>query len=526
MKRILQRMAAAGAGWMLTGLAAAQGSLLLNSGFETDASGQNTNILGWTLYGTNTYNETGALAHGGSNYFKVYQAFIGAVNNNGIYQDYISGPGAAYTASGWAYTLSSDAITGGNVAWIEVTFRDANANILALYRSALIDTNALLTGAFPKSTWVHLAVTNQYDPATYVVTNTVSTLVAPSGTYFVRCQLMFQGDAANSGGSVYFDDIALNAAGGAPYGNWNITWSDEFNGTSINTNVWTYDIGNGQNGWGNSEREYYTSDARNSYVSNGLLHITALIQSVSNYPFTSARMKTEGLVSWLYGRFEWRAKLPAGTGFWPALWFLGTNINSIGWPECGEMDVVENNGAVLTNEQGSLHSGSDETATNSFFGGDSVTNFHIYVLDWATNSFMFYVDGHLYETQTGWYDADGAYPFPFNQPCFMIMNLAVGGDYVGKPADSTIESNGGFPGDMQIDYVRVYNVTAPLVISAMRTSEGVQLSWPANVIAHLQIQQTPVGAGVGTNWSNLTTSSNPLLVSPSNSNAFYRLQSP
>ena len=120
---------------------------------------------------------------------------------------------------------------GQNVAWIEVSFRDANANIpMALYRSTRITTNAIASGTFPKNTWLDLAVTNQYDPGTLARTNTTATLVAPAGTYFARYQIVFQGDSFNSAGSVYFDDLTLQQTGGSPYGNWNITWSDEFNG--------------------------------------------------------------------------------------------------------------------------------------------------------------------------------------------------------------------------------------------------------------------------------------------------------
>ena len=172
---------------------------LLDPGFESDPTGQTSTILGWNPYGGNAYSETSATyAHSGTNYFKVYQAFNGQLNYTGIYQDYISGPGAWSTANGWAYTLSTDKLAGGNIAWIEVTFRDQNANVLALYRTELITTNLIATRAFPTNTWVNLAVTNQYNVANEQVTNTVSQLVAPAGTYFVRCQIVFQGDAANS----------------------------------------------------------------------------------------------------------------------------------------------------------------------------------------------------------------------------------------------------------------------------------------------------------------------------------------
>jgi beta-glucanase (GH16 family) len=518
MKKLFLIASVVVAGLFASANPAAAADLLTNPGFELD---QSQTLTGWTSYGPNGYNETGAPAHSGTNYYKVYQAFNGAVNYTGIYQDYISGPGATYSADGWAYTASTDTLAGQNAAWIEVTFRDANANVLALYRSSSITTNVIASGMFPKSTWVDLPVTNQFDPGTYALTNTVTTLVAPAGTYFVQYQIVFQGDAAYSGGSVYFDDLNLQQAGGSPYGNWNLTWSDEFNGTSINSSVWTYDTGAG--GWGNSELEDYTTT--NAYVSGGVLHIVARQTTPGATTYTSARMKTEGLVSWKYGRFEWRAQLPTGAGFWPALWLLGTNIAppGPGWPLCGEIDVMENKGSALTNVQGSLHtSGSNPTAVYTLPGNGSVTNFHTYTLDWATNSLIWYVDGHLYEMQTSWVNGTNAYPSPLNAPFFIIMNVAVGGQYLGYPTPATINANSTFPGDMQVDYVRIFNQTAPLTISAARTGKTITLSWPTDIVCHPQAEFGSLNAG----WTDLSGSPNPLVVTPTNTATFYRLASP
>ena len=504
------------------------GSLLTNPGFESDPAGETQTILGWTQYGGNNYSETSSgtpfAAHGGTNYFKVYQAFNGVVNYTGIYQDYISGPGAVYWADGWAFANSADQLAGQNSAWIEVTFRDANANILAQYKSALITTNALAKSAFPLNAWRDLPVTNQYSLSSGTVTNTVAQLVAPAGTYFVRYQVVFQGDANGSAGSVYFDDLNLVTAGGAPYGNWNIVWSDEFNGTNVNGNVWTYDLGNGGSnpGWGNNELEYYTSRTNNAYVAGGRLHIAARQESTNGFSYTSARMKTQGLFAGRFGRFEWRAQLPAGAGFWPALWMLGTNIANIGWPACGEIDVMENNGGAPGTVQGSLHSGSDETGSSSCPAGSSVPSFHSSTVDWSTNALLFYVDGHLYESQTSWSSSSGAYPFPFNQPFFIILNLAVGGNYLGNPSPATINANSTFPAEMLVDYVRLYNATAPLKLSVARASRTLLVSWPSNVVAHLQLNPA-VG---GTNWSDLPGSTNPASLNPTNGSGFYRLLSP
>jgi beta-glucanase (GH16 family) len=502
-------------------------ALLSNPGFESGLTGSSTNLPGWQTYGPNAYNESSpAIAQSGTNYLKVYQSFSGSVNYSGVYQDYISGPGAIYSADGWAYTATNDTLAGQNVAWIEVTFRDAAANILALYRSAVITTNSIASGGFPKSRWNNLPVTNQYNPNTFTVTNTTSQLVAPAGTIFLRYQIVFQGDAKYSGGSMYFDDLNLVRITSAPYGDMNITWSDEFSGTAINTNTWTYDTGAG--GWGNNELEYYTSRTNNAFVSNGVLHIVARKESFGGASYTSARMKSQGLFSCKYGRIEWRAQLPYGIGFWPALWLLGTNISSpsIGWPGCGEFDVMENKGSNVFAIQGSIHSGSDGTAIYNFTDGATTTNFHTYTLDWTTNAILFFVDGHLYETQTGWGSSTtNAYPFPFNQPFFLLMNIAVGGNYLGNPSTSTINAGTVFPGEMLVDYIRIYKTTDPFRISIARTGANILLSWPSNIVCRLQSQTNPM-AGFTSNWLSLLTATNQVQFVPGSTSVLYRLVTP
>lgn len=491
-------------------------NILTNPGFEADARAQSQSLLAWTRFGANSYNETGITAHSGANYLKVYQAFNGVVNSNGVYEDILSGPAGVYTAEGWADTASSDLIAGQNQAWVEVSFRNNAGQALALYRSAIISASAVASGAFPRSAWTLLAVTNQCNPATGAVIGHAEVLQAPANTSYVRYQIVFQGDANNSAGSVYFDDLALNQLDGEPYGNWNIVWDDEFNGSSLNPKIWTYETGGG--GWGNNELEYYTSSPQNVSVSDGLLHITARRQEINGYHYTSARIKTQGLFSQLYGRFAWRARLPAGVGFWPALWMLGTNISSLGWPGCGEIDVMENNGAILTNVQGSLHSGSDETAVYTLPGG-AVTNFHLYTLDWTGGAVSFFVDGLRYETQTNWSDAKGDYPFPFNQPFFLLMNLAIGGNYLDNPTTNQINASS-FPGDFQIDYVRIYDITAPLEVTASEQRGQIVISWPTNIICHLQTAANPDGP-----WSDHLALPDPYAAAPS-STTFYRLASP
>jgi beta-glucanase (GH16 family) len=236
-------------------------------------------------------------------------------------------------------------------------------------------------------------------------------------------------------------------------------WSDEFSNTNVDTTKWTFDIGNGSGGWGNNELEYYTSRATNVYVADGLLHVVARKESYNGYRYTSAKLKTLGLFSQVYGRFEFRAKLPQGKGYWPALWLMPRDSVYGGWAASGEVDIMENKGRIPTQVMGTLHFGGaypnqaqSYGPSYNFAGGDSVTNFHVYALEWTTNQFAWYVDGVCYESQSSWYTTGGPYPAPFEQPFYIIMNLAVGGNFDGNPDGTTV-----FPGDMQIDYVRVYD---------------------------------------------------------------------
>jgi beta-glucanase (GH16 family) len=272
-------------------------------------------------------------------------------------------------------------------------------------------------------------------------------------------------------GVMCFFGLTLTQAADGPSGNWNLVWSDEFNGTSINTNIWTCDIGNGHNGWGNNELQYYTARPQNIYVSNGLLHIVAQRQPYQGCHYTSAKIRTRGHFSQKYGRFEIRARLPMGKGYWPAFWLMPEGDAYGPWAASGEIDVMENKGADPSKVLGTIHfGGSYPRNTHShgppyiFPAGDSVANFHLYAVEWTTNGIRWYVDDHLYETQTAWWSSSGPasaavrnpYPAPFNQPFFLILNLAVGGNFDGNPDAATI-----FPGEMQVDYVRVYD-EAPL----------------------------------------------------------------
>ena len=222
-------------------------------------------------------------------------------------------------------------------------------------------------------------------------------------------------------------------------------WSDEFDGTSLNPNIWNYEKGN-NNGWGNNEKEYYTSDAANVSVKDGYLQITALNSpnyNNSGFDYTSARITTQGKYSFTYGKVEMRAKVPGDPGTWPALWMLGSNIGSVGWPKCGEIDIMEMGTVTgLNNILCSLHWGGDVMHSRIVSG--ATTDFHLYSVDWRADHIAFYIDDQLL------YSQPNNSSMSFSSDFFFIFNVAVGGNMGGN----TI--NLGSSSTMYVDYIRVY----------------------------------------------------------------------
>lgn len=224
-------------------------------------------------------------------------------------------------------------------------------------------------------------------------------------------------------------------------------WSDEFNTDGLpNPNNWGYDTGN-NNGWGNNELEYYTNRQENAYVSNGTLKIVLKKEAYQGFNYTSARLLSKGKFSFKYGKVDIRAKLPSGGGTWPALWMLGNNIDSVGWPACGEIDIMEHVGNQLNKIYGTVHhpnhsGGNADGATVNI--PNVTTEFHIYSLDWSPTQIKFYVDNQLF------YTFANNSSLPFNQNFFFIMNIAMGGNF-GGAVDPNFSSS-----TMEVDYVRVY----------------------------------------------------------------------
>lgn len=236
--------------------------------------------------------------------------------------------------------------------------------------------------------------------------------------------------------------------------NWQLTWSDDFSGSAgelPDPQKWTYDLGNGENGWGNVELQSYTKNPENvSLDGNGNLVITALKNGNS---FTSARIKTQGLFAQQYGRFEARLITPYGPGIWPAFWMLGANIATVPWPRCGEIDIMELRGQEPHLLHGTLHGpgysgGNPITKTYGLDNDRFDKKYHLFAIEWDYEKIDFFIDDYLYQ-RIERDDVPG--DWVYDQPFFMILNIAVGGNYVGFPTNQTP-----FPQKMIIDYVKVY----------------------------------------------------------------------
>nr|CAA88008.1 laminarinase [Thermotoga neapolitana] len=254
---------------------------------------------------------------------------------------------------------------------------------------------------------------------------------------------------------------------------WQLVWSQEFDDGVIDPNVWNFEIGNGHAkgipGWGNAELEYYTD--KNAFVENGCLVIEARKEQVSDeygtYDYTSARITTEGKFEIKYGKIEIRAKLPKGKGIWPALWMLGNNIGEVGWPTCGEIDIMEMLGhdtrTVLRTAHGPGYSGGASIGVAYHLPEevpDFSEDFHVFSIEWDENEVEWYVDGQLYHVLSKDELAELGLEWVFDHPFFLILNVAMGGYWPGYPDETTQ-----FPQRMYIDYIRVYKDMNPETIT-------------------------------------------------------------
>ena len=241
-----------------------------------------------------------------------------------------------------------------------------------------------------------------------------------------------------------------------------LVWSDEFNGAALDPETWFFETGDGSQygmpGWGNNELQYYQPN--NAQLQDGLLVIEAREEAFNAFNYTSARINTRDRFAFRYGRIEARMRLPGGQGLWPAFWLLPQDSPYGGWAASGEIDIMEavNLGVLGGNDvHGTIHYGGEWP--DNIYSGDSYLvptsaqeNFHVYAIEWDSGEIRWYVDDVMYEMQNNWSSTAGPFPAPFDQPFYVLFNVAVGGNWPGSP-----DANTAFPVTMEVDWVRVYS---------------------------------------------------------------------
>ena len=233
-------------------------------------------------------------------------------------------------------------------------------------------------------------------------------------------------------------------------------WNDEFDGETIDTSKWGFEIGTGASGWGNNEWEYYTDRKENAYIKDGVLHIRAQKEDYKGSKYTSARMITKDKFSFTYGTVEARIALPTGKGIWPAFWMLGQNIDKVSWPTCGEIDIIEaiNDENIVYGTHHWQYNGNHASYGNNtkdYYGTSKeldITQFHTYKMVWNEKLIAMYVDDFKYQEIDIEKAKDGLEAF--HKPQFFILNVAVAGNWPGFEVDDTQ-----FPNEMLVDYIRV-----------------------------------------------------------------------
>lgn len=246
-------------------------------------------------------------------------------------------------------------------------------------------------------------------------------------------------------------------AAGTRLPGWTLDWNDEFDGNALDRSIWAVETGG--HGFGNKELQYYTDRPENVRVTNGNLVIEARRERYGDNDYTSARLKTAGLKETRYGRYEARIKVPKGQGIWPAFWMLGANIGQAGWPRSGEIDIMENIGKEPGIVHGTLH-GPGYSGAHAFGKPSALTSgayadeFHVFAVEWEPGEIRWYRDGiHYHTARPDMVKGEWVFDHPF----FVLLNLAVGGEWPGYPDSTTV-----LPQQMLVDYVRVYRKAAPL----------------------------------------------------------------
>ncbi|WPX08917.1 carbohydrate binding domain-containing protein [Anaerocellum danielii] len=291
------------------------------------------------------------------------------------------------------------------------------------------------------------------------------------------------GTSSNTGGSS--GQTGQNQQGSTqPQPTWQLVWEDDFNGSSIDTTKWNFTIGAG--GYGNNELQYYSDRPENARVENGKLIIEARKEDYQGSPYTSAKLTTQGKFAFTYGRVEVKAKLPEGQGVWPAIWMMPEDLNIYGgWPACGEIDIMELLGQEPNKVYGTIHYGNPHTYHGGNYtlpdGKKFSDDFHIFALEWEPGEIRWYVDDVLYYKTSDWFSRssneafDYTYPAPFDREFYLILNVAVGGNWPGYPPENADY----FPQRMEVDYVKVYKRVG-VTYSERVSKPPVDTSYPAD----------------------------------------------
>ena len=268
--------------------------------------------------------------------------------------------------------------------------------------------------------------------------------------------------------------------------NYHLVWAEEFNYTGmVDSTVWNYEIGNGDWGWGNGESQYYTNNAKNSYVENGSLRISAIKENINGFKYSSARLTTKNKVDIKYGYIEANIKLPDEGGVWPAFWMMPSKSVYGGWPHSGEVDIMEyvgnNKDKYLGTTHTSTYHGGNCRSSGNRQGTNLTTEFHKYAIEWTPDYIYFYHDDNLYFTCINAHRAENNWKeFPFTEEFFLILNVAVGGTLGGNISSSFSTES------MYVDYIRVYQsdytkkdseIPSTINVAYTSTSKAINLSW-------------------------------------------------
>lgn len=360
----------------------------------------------------------------------------------------------------WAPLVADRSTTG---AWEQFQVVDAGGGFIA-FRS--IGTGLFVSadqnrGAFAPlvadrpspGTWEHFVWTDIAGGAFTLRGRVTNRFVSADLARATWAPLVSDRTVANTWEQFTWGTVGSQPAPGAPPGFSQLVWSDEFNGSTINSANWGFDLGGG--GWGNNELQNYTNRAVNARIENGMLVVEARRENFGGNQFTSARLKTQGKQS--FGINTWveaRINAPEGQGVWPAFWMLGNSITTVGWPSCGEIDIMEIQGQNPFRNFGTIH-WADPGGNHVSFGGifnssaSLSAGFHTFAISRTATSIKWYVD----RIQYGEANISGGInsTSEFQGPFFIILNVAVGGNFVGSPDGSTV-----FPQQMQVDWVRVW----------------------------------------------------------------------